>query len=119
MSILAIDTTCFGSWDVVSLAKKLTILEFGFGLSFISTSFIDAFSSEQKPPYYWWFLGIKLVLLTYFCLEYYGIAEKKVGIINFCCYVRIFKTLGHGICLIIIIYNFFHLGLLPHGFTNE
>ena len=84
MSILAIDTTCFGSWDVVSLAKKLTILEFGI---FFRGTFIDCSSSDQ----YWWFFEFELVVLAYFCLEYYGIT--KVGLISKLARTQIFNLL--------------------------
>ena len=102
---MSIDTKKFGSWDVFSLAKKLTILEFGI---FFRGTFIDTFSSDQ----YWWFFEIELVVLAYFCLEYYGISKKKNGIIIFSCCMRLFWTLVHGICSLVIAYDFFHFGEL-------
>ena len=102
---MAIDTKNCGSWDVFSLAKKLTILEFGI---FFRGTFIDTFSSDQ----YWWFFEIELVVLAYFCLEYYGISKKKNGIIIFSCCTRLFWTLAHGICSLVIAYDFFHFGEL-------
>ena len=88
---IAFLTTRFGSrqYDVFGCAKKLIILEVGMDIIFYFSAFFSL-----KYNFSWGGLGIEVVYLAFLCLEYYGIDEKKFGLIIFSCFVRLLWTLS-------------------------
>ena len=105
MTISPIGTTCYGLCDVFSLAKKLTLLEF----ILLVWQIIDHIVYSYQTPL--WAFAIAFLRLAYFCMEYYGIDEKILGLIIFGCFARLIGTLVYGIFSCIIAFDYFHFDL--------